>query len=168
MPRQIRERCNSMQRAASRSRSPRSRSRQTAEFTVASIHGKQPCNPFAVCARSPRANKGRQERGRGDYEQVRSRSGAGGREGNGGDPPALRVQCEVPHRRRHRHRRCCRCCRRRRCASVIVPLLRHVNFALLMLLTISHVPYVHRRDMQTRYTVRRRIGPRARLNESVV
>lgn len=50
-----------------------SRSRQTAEFTVASIHGKQHVILVLFAPEAPRANKGRQVREE-DYEQVRTRS----------------------------------------------------------------------------------------------
>lgn len=59
-------------RAASRNAFA-SRSRQTAEFTVASIHSKQHVILALFAPEAPRANKGRQA-GEKDYEQVPARS----------------------------------------------------------------------------------------------
>jgi len=67
---------------------------QTAEFTVASIHGKQDVILSLFAPEAPRANKGRQ----GDYEQVRTGEARVEREGEEEawgmrrDPLALRVQ----------------------------------------------------------------------------
>jgi hypothetical protein len=66
---------------------------QTAEFTVASIHGKQDVILSLFAPEAPRANKGRQ----GDYEQVRTGEAGVEREGEEAsgmrrDPLALRAQ----------------------------------------------------------------------------
>lgn len=98
MPRQIRERRNSRRNAVHRDRAIR-RAREVGKprnlrwlrFTA---NSRVILSLFAPEAREQIREGGRRG-GKGDYEQVRSQSGAGRREGNGGDPPALRVQREV-------------------------------------------------------------------------
>lgn len=118
-----------------------SRSRQTAEFTVASIHGKQHVILALFAPEAPRANKGR---------QGGLRAGTNEKSEGGGDSVIL----SFTHATREILPRCrCRCRYRRhpRYASVIAPVVsRHVNFALLTPFAISHVPtHTLTRVMQT-------------------